>query len=181
MVAEYHRRARRGERAPPFHRAVAARRSSAQEPPEAIANDPTHVYAVDARGQKSAIRGRVFSVELAPGAELTIDLAPPVPWANHISVQGSDHPLGVELGAANVIHIAPVRTARMEWLEEHGLQWQPQVLTWRGAPANATLKLTKPRLGSSRCPRPDQSSCQRGSPSTSQAKLRSSSACIALP
>jgi hypothetical protein len=65
-----------------------------------------HVYAVDARGAKTAISGRSFAVEVGRGVELRVDLAPEAPWAHHVRIQTFDRPLELLLGAASVVHVS---------------------------------------------------------------------------
>lgn len=65
-----------------------------------------HVYAVNARGEKSAIPHRSFSVELREDLELRIDLAPPAPWARHVCVFCEVAPLAISLRAANVFFVS---------------------------------------------------------------------------
>src|SRR5579863_2109566 len=71
-----------------------------------------HVYAVDARGEKTAISARSFAVEVGRGLELKVDLAPHAPWAQHVHIQTFDGPLALFLGAANVVHVSVERAAR---------------------------------------------------------------------
>jgi hypothetical protein len=65
-----------------------------------------HVYAVDARGEKTAIPARAFAVQVGRGLELKVDLTPEAPWAHHVRIQAVDRPLGLLLGAANVVHVS---------------------------------------------------------------------------
>jgi hypothetical protein len=65
-----------------------------------------HVYAVDARGGKSAISARSFAVQMGRGLELKVDLTPEAPWAHHVHIQTLDGPLELRLGAANVVHVS---------------------------------------------------------------------------
>jgi hypothetical protein len=69
-----------------------------------------HVYAVDARGGKSAISGRSFAIDLGRGVELKVDLTPQPPWAHHVRIQTFDGALELLLGAANVVHVSVART-----------------------------------------------------------------------
>ncbi len=65
-----------------------------------------HVYAVDARGEKTAISARSFVVQVGRGLELKVDLTPEGPWAHHVHIQTFDGPLALLLGAANVVHVS---------------------------------------------------------------------------
>ncbi len=65
-----------------------------------------HVYAVDARGEKTAISARSFVVQVGRGLELKVDLTPASPWAHHVHIQTFDGPLALLLGAANVVHVS---------------------------------------------------------------------------
>ena len=65
-----------------------------------------HVYAVDARGEKTAISARSFVVQVGRGLELMVDLTPKGPWAHHVHIQTFDGPLALLLGAANVVHFS---------------------------------------------------------------------------
>ena len=71
-----------------------------------------HVYAVDARGEKTAISARSFAVQVGRGLELKVDLAPHGPWAHHVHIQTFDGPLALSLGAANVVHVSVERAPR---------------------------------------------------------------------
>ncbi len=65
-----------------------------------------HVYAVDARGEKTSISARSFVVQVGRGLELEVDLTPEGPWAHHVRVQTFDGALALLLGAANVVHVS---------------------------------------------------------------------------
>jgi hypothetical protein len=65
-----------------------------------------HVYAVDARGKKTAITARSFAIQVDRGLELKVDLTPEGPWAHHVHIQTLDGPLAVLLGACNVVHVS---------------------------------------------------------------------------
>jgi hypothetical protein len=68
-----------------------------------------HVYAVDARGEKTAISARSFAVEVGRDMELKVDLTPPAPWAHHVHIRTLDRPLEVHLNAANVVQVSVER------------------------------------------------------------------------
>lgn len=74
----------------------------------------SHVYQVDARGEKRPIPQRKLEIELGGGAHLDVDLAPAAPWASHIEIATRGTPLVLELNAANVVHAtaAPPRGRR---------------------------------------------------------------------
>jgi hypothetical protein len=63
-------------------------------------------YAVDARGEKTAISARSFVVQVGRGLELKVDLTPEGPWAHHVHIQTFDGALALLLGAANVVHVS---------------------------------------------------------------------------
>ena len=54
-----------------------------------------HVYAVDARGEKSASSARSFAVQVGRGLELKVDLTPQAPWAHHVHIQTFEGPLAL--------------------------------------------------------------------------------------
>ena len=73
-----------------------------------------HVYAVDARGEKTAIAKRSFAIEVARGMELKLDLTPKAPWAHHVHIQTFEGPLELRLGAANVVQVSVAGTPGMK-------------------------------------------------------------------
>ena len=65
-----------------------------------------HVYAVDQRGEKTAISARSFAVQVGRGLELMLDVTPEGLWAHHVHIQTFDGPLALLLGGANVVHVS---------------------------------------------------------------------------
>ena len=73
-----------------------------------------HVYAVDARGEKTAIAARSFAIEVGRGVELNVDLTPKAPWAHHVHIHTRDRPVELRLGAANVVLVSVAGTPGMK-------------------------------------------------------------------
>ena len=73
-----------------------------------------HVYAVDARGEKTAVSARSFAIEVGRGMELKLDLTPKAPWAHHVHIQTFEGPLELRLGAANVVQVSVAGTPGMK-------------------------------------------------------------------
>ncbi|NUP08804.1 MAG: hypothetical protein HOW73_22380 [Polyangiaceae bacterium] len=62
-----------------------------------------HVYLVDGRWLKQATDDRTFAVEVGPGKELLIELAPRAPWARHVKISSSTDQLCIRLNASNIV------------------------------------------------------------------------------
>jgi len=73
-----------------------------------------HVYAVDGRGEKTAISARSFVIEVGKGMELKLDLAPGAPWASHVHIQTFDGPVEIRLASANVVQVSVAGGARVK-------------------------------------------------------------------